>query len=82
MATKTFKIGEYVLGGNIKVDVTPQRVVITFVDMFSGKELKMMTCPVEERNSERILDQFLTINGTSYYADKVMTWIKSKVKLI
>lgn len=81
MASKTFKIGEYVLGGTIKVDATPKRIVVTFIDMFNGKELKMMTCPVEERNGERLLDEFLTENGTSYYADKVMTWIKSKVKL-
>ena len=81
MSSKTFKIGEYVLGGHIKVIIKKDILTVQFVDMFNGMIHKQMTGSVKEQGSERKFDNFLITNGTSYYAGKVMDWIKSKISL-
>jgi len=74
--TKTFKIGEYAMGGIIKVQVTGKVIQIFVQDYYTKETLKTGTTSTEDDNVERKLSDFLNDVTTSYYADKVMKWIK------
>jgi len=79
MATKTFKIGEYAMGGIIQVKITGKVIQIFVKDMYGdGETLKTGTTSTEDDDVERKLDNFLIDVTTSYYTGKVMKWIKEK----
>jgi hypothetical protein len=80
---KTFKIGEYVIGGIIEVVADKSIITINFRDMYSGKKeiVASETFAINNPNINRDMENFLTINGTSYYAGKVIKHIESKVDL-
>ena len=61
MATKSFKIGEYAIGGIIKVNVDLTTITIQALDYYS-----------KEVVSECSYD----ISDESYYAEKVMEYIE------
>ena len=93
MASKTFKIGEYAKGGIITVEATAKQVSIITKewDMTAGtrrgsnqsnaKELYRSDFSPSEDGVERRMSDVLCEETTSYYADKILEWIKSKVKL-
>lgn len=93
MATKTFKIGEYANGGVITVETTKNTVVIITKqwdtsagytkssNQSNAKELYRFTSDINDRSAEWNLFNYLSEQSTSYYADQIMKWIKSKVKL-
>ena len=92
-ATKTFKIGEYAKGGVITAEVNGK--VITIIgkewDFSTGsrkssnqsnaKEFTRGTVLANEDDAEYKLYRLLCDLTTSYYADEVVKWIKSKVKI-
>jgi hypothetical protein len=87
MATKTFKIGEYAKGGIIKVSTKDNKIDIVVIDMFDKTELyshketingyDFINCNDIERRIFRFLHE-ITI---SYYAAKIMNWLKDKTGL-
>lgn len=77
---KTFKIGEYVVGGIIQVDANESSITINFKDYISKEIILTETFPINE-NTERNINFFIEDNGTAYYADKVTEWIKNNVEL-
>ena len=91
--TKTWKIGEYAKGGVITVEV--QGKVITVIgkdwDMSQGtrkgsnqsnaKEFTRGTTLATDSKARRHLSNFLNDLTTSYYSDKIIEWIESKVEL-
>ena len=81
MATKTFKIGEYAMGGIIQVQITG-KIIQVFVKEWDTKEvLRTGTTSTQDEGVERKLSDFLNDVTTSYYAEKVMKWIKEKTGL-
>ena len=95
MATKTFKIGEYAKGGVITVETTPNTVTVIGKDWdmsqgtargsnqskakeFSRKQFDISHSP---SRAEFDMETELCDLTTSYYADQIMKWIKSKVDL-
>jgi hypothetical protein len=80
MATKQFKIGEYAVGGIIKVDITGKVIQVKCLDWTSKKEVNSGTATTEDPDAYRKLWWYLGEVTSSYYADKVLEWIKSKVK--
>lgn len=92
MATKTFKIGEYCKGGVITVETTASKVTIIAKEwdtsagyskgsnQSNAKEWNRLEVSTSSSDAERKLDWFLFDLTTSYYADQVMEWIKTKVK--
>ena len=90
MAAKTFKIGEYCRGGIITVETTKTSVTIIGKtwdgsqgysknsNQSNAKEWIRREFPVG--NSTREIDFFLCDLTTSYYAGKVLDWIKTKVE--
>ena len=81
MAKKTFKIGECAVGGIIAVEITGKLIQIKALDYYSKKEVSSGSAMSDEQDTPRKLDNYLNDLTTSYYADKIMTWIKSKVEL-
>jgi hypothetical protein len=98
MASKTFKIGEYCIGGIITVDITKNKVTVINKDwdMSAGsrrssnqsnaKELSRIEVVVPQGddvfNNDKQkyqIDDYLNGLTTSYYADQVMKFIKTKI---
>ena len=91
MATKTWKLGELSRGGVITAEVKGTKVTILdktwdtstgYTKDSSQKNAKVWnSLEVDTNYNSSIykLDDFLHNITTSYYADKIMTWIKSKL---
>lgn len=83
--TKQFKIGEYVVGGIIKVTGNDNIVNISFLD-YTTKEVilketfNLLDIGIAIGTRNKIFF-YLADNGTSYYADKVINFIEAKVAL-
>jgi hypothetical protein len=80
-ATKTFKIGEYAVGGIIKVDVTGKVIQVKNLDWNTKEEVKSGSCMTYEPNAKAKLMDYLEDVTSYYYAEKVMKWIESVVTL-
>jgi hypothetical protein len=81
MATKSFKIGEYAIGGIIKVDINGKVIQVKALDYYSKKEVMSGSVMSDEYDAKRKLNNFLHELTSSYYAGKVMEWIESKVEI-
>jgi len=93
MATKTWKIGEYCKGGIITVETKGK--VISVIgkewdfskgsrrssDQSGAKEWTRGTVLSTDKDAYNKLSDFLCDLTTSYYADQIIKWIESKVKL-
>ena len=91
--TKTWKIGEYAKGGVITIEITGKVIVVICKewdfstgsrrssDQSNAQELYRGTCTTEDDDVERKLLNFLCDMTTSYYADQLIKWIKTKVEL-
>lgn len=91
-ATKTFKIGEYARGGVITAEVNGNTVTIIAKewdftkgsrrssDQKNAKEMYRITGDASLRSTERGLLDWLCDETTSYYADQILDWVKTKVK--
>jgi hypothetical protein len=71
---KEFKIGEYAVGGIIKVDKGAKLVRIQALDWDDKDVLRSKTFPVDYTDA---MDEFLNDLTTSYYADKIIDYIKN-----
>jgi len=96
MATKTFKIGEYAKNGVITAITTKNKVTIISKlwdvsagtnknsDQSKAKEVHRIEVTINPDNNsgkaERALLDYLCEETTSYYADEILKWVKSKVK--
>lgn len=81
MAKKQFKIGECAVGGIIAVEITKDSIYVKALDYYSKKEVSKNAISIDYTNAERFLDNYLNDLTTSYYAGKIMDWIKTKVKI-
>jgi hypothetical protein len=83
---KTFKIGEYAVGGIIEVKISENNaslrndIVIHFLDYYDKSIVMSMGRNNKDTNARRELVRFLEEGSTPFYADKVMKWIESKIK--
>lgn len=78
---KTFKIGEYVVGGIIEVISNKEKITINFKDYFSKELILSKIFNIDNNNVLNNIDTFISENGTSYYADKITQYIKDNIKL-
>jgi len=93
MKTKTFKIGEWCSGGIITVEIRGK--VISVINkqwdfsqgtrrssnQTNAEEIERGTILVNEDGAERKIKNYISDLSTSYWADQILKWIKSKVKL-
>ena len=77
---KTFKIGEYVVGGIIEVEAGNNDITISFKDYFT-KELVINKTFKINNDCIKDIQFYIEENGTCYYADKVTQYIKDNVTL-
>jgi hypothetical protein len=80
MATKQFKIGEYAVGGIIKVTTNGNCISIQSVDYYSKEVIGNYEFDSASNNAEREVDNLLNELTSSYYSDLVMKWIKEHVR--
>jgi hypothetical protein len=78
MATKSFKIGEYCIGGIIKAEIKNNTLILKALDYNTKKEVSNLEFSVYPF-SEREVWFSLTEWTSSYYANKIIDWIKTKV---
>jgi len=93
MASKTFKIGERARGGIITAETTKNTVILIakLWDTSAGytksssqvnaKEMHRITVDVNDREAEWKLFNWASEESTSYHADEILKWVKSKVTL-
>lgn len=80
-ATKSFRIGEYALGGIIQVQITGKLIMINALDWNTKKVITSGSAMLNEYDSLRKIDNYLNDLTSSYYADKILNWIKSKINV-
>ena len=91
MASKTWKIGEYCAGGILVAETTAKEVrIITKEwdfskgsrkgsDQSGAKELHRIEVNLNDTGIERQLSDYLNEQTSSYYAEQVLDWVKTKV---
>ena len=80
-SNKRFRIGEYAVGGIIQVDIHGKIILISALDWFTKDIIMSGTTLANDVNAIYRLKNFLNELTSSYYADKIFEWIKTKVKL-
>jgi hypothetical protein len=75
MATKTFKIGEYAIGGKIQVKIDPSTIRVAALDYSTGNTVLEQTFSNTD-NSFWPLKEYLWELTSSYYTDLIMDHIE------
>lgn len=73
---KDFKIGEYAIGGIIRVTINEEDVTIVPLDWDSKKPVRVE----ETSDDESYLWNVLFDLTSSYYAEQIMEYIKSEMQ--
>jgi hypothetical protein len=91
MAEKTFKIGEVAQGGVITIKTTATKVIVIGKEwdfstgsrrssnQTNAKEFTRREFDIESISCENDIEEFLEILSTSYWAGKILNWIKTKI---
>ena len=79
MKTKTFKIGEYAIGGIIQVKVENSRIGIKCIDWDTKKTISHYVFMSNEPTGIIQAENHLEDLTSHYYADKILTWIKKNI---
>ncbi len=79
-ATKTFKIGEYAVGGIIKVKINGKVIQIEALDWFTKEILQTGSTMITEKDARRKIDMFLNELTSFFHAGEIMKWIESKIE--
>jgi hypothetical protein len=78
MAKKQFRIGECAVGGIIAVKTEGRNVQVDALDYNTKKPvLNPLALCVNDDNDLHGIECYLWEITTSYYADKIINWIKS-----
>lgn len=77
MKTKSFKIGEYAIGGIIRVNKEQDVIRVQALDWVSKQPIMEDRFHTEISGYLNQIDHFLNQLTTSYYADKVLGYIKA-----
>jgi hypothetical protein len=78
MKTKIFRIGEYAVGGIIESTVNKDSITICARDWNTNKIISQKTFEVRSYDLFMKIDEYLNELTSSYYAEKVLKWIKSE----
>ena len=72
MSTKTFKIGEYALGGIVNVTAKKERINIQCLS-WGSKRVVLEESLTSIQDAEDFLERDVT---SYYYAQKIMDWLR------
>lgn len=81
MAIKTFAIGEYARGGIIQVLTDNNSVIIRCRALHSKALLSSYQLMADTPTSRYSILNHLNELTSSYYADKILAWIETRVKI-
>jgi len=81
MATKTFKIGEWCIGGVLTVQLGLEHATVINKKWGSLSEIDRIQVVKGDSGAIAQLDDYLNDKTSSYYADKVIKYITSKIDL-
>jgi hypothetical protein len=76
MDTKTFKIGEYALGGIIRATIKKDLVEIQALDWNTKKVVSQRDIYLNTPALYSSIDEYLNELTTSYYAGQILSWIR------
>jgi hypothetical protein len=74
--TKQFKLGEYAVGGIIKLEKKSDSITVSALDYSSKRQLQSQTFSLDDLSR---IDWYIGDLTTSYYTDKIMNHIKTKM---
>jgi hypothetical protein len=77
--TKTFNIGEYAVGGRIKVTLSKSVLQIQALAWVTREVVRQQTFQVDRDQGITDATWFLEDLTTSYYADQIISFVKSKM---
>lgn len=81
--TKTFKIGEYAVGGIIKAQVKVRRgrlmVFLSCLGWYTKEMITALEVQANMSHTDRYVEEYLDNNTTSYWAEKVKAWVDEAV---
>lgn len=77
MKKKTFKIGEYAIGGIITVESLKGVVDVRALDWNTKEKVSENTFTIEDISG---MDEYLNELTSCYYTGKVLEWIKSQTQ--
>ena len=92
MASKTWKLGEVCRGGVITVEATAKKVTIIAKEwdtsqgfskgsnQSNAKEWNRLEVSTSSSDAESKLSWFLFDLTTSYHADQILDWVRTKTK--
>ena len=80
-AKKSFKIGDYAVGGIIQVELKGKMLSVKALDYNSKREVQSGSILTDEYNAYWKTMNYLNELTSSYYADKIMKFIESKTEL-
>ena len=83
--TKTFKIGEYAVGGIIKAQVKVRRgrlmVFLSCLDWDTKEMVSAIEVQANMSHTDRCIEEYLNITS-SYWDEKVKSWIDEAVEKV
>ena len=77
-ATKSFKIGEYAVGGIINVQLTGKVVIIKALDYNTKALVEAGSVTTDTPGFQTQIDEYLNKLTSHYYAEKIKDWIAEK----
>lgn len=80
MATKSFKIGEYAVGGIIKVTIGVTSITVQALDYYSKVVVNEKAFELSDDSYWSIKD-YLHDLTSSYYTDKIMKYIEKTANI-
>jgi len=84
--TKTFKIGEYAVGGIIRAQVKYKRgrlmAIISCIDWESKEELHKTSVQADMIHTSLYISEYLNNNTSHYWAEKVKVWIDQAIQKV
>ena len=79
--SETFRIGDWVLGGVINVNILNELLTIKFLDFDTNDLILVEEIRINSSDAYFKTREFLEEHGTPYYSDRILSWIESIVTL-
>jgi hypothetical protein len=78
---KMFKIGEYAIGGIIRVEIVKHVISVKALDWNTKKVVNSGYVVLTERDASELLQEYLHTLTSSYYAEKILDWVRLYAKV-
>ena len=84
--TKTFKIGEYAVGGIIRAQVKVRRgrlmIFLSCIGWYSKEVITSSEVQANMIHTNQVIEEYLNQMTTPYWADKVKQWVDQAIEKV